>query len=558
MFFIVTSILFLHTLYIQYPIVFSDEAVYALHSKFLNNPRFTVSRPNILYFYVYHVTSWFGVNHLVVAKLFNSIFFGLALFPLYATARQFVSQRAACIFALIVVLSPVSSYSVYVMPESMYFFVFWILVYVAVVQLPRNLMSGGLNAGLVLAALSTIKPHGLILIAAVPIVLAGVYFQNPDEISVGTLVRANIFFFVAFVVGRLAINYIVRGNFVLSPFGSYYAGILTPSMEARRPLLPPGLWHSLRGHLSYLAILFWPAIVLAIWPSEASGARSRASTHYVALLSFSFVALALLMLMAAKFTADVTGLGAAERACRLHGRYYDFALSLLMLLFLAGTNTATRPPRWSRLLGAVLVGGTIAAAVAAYFTFINYCPNLVDFPEVACFARIRVGLALVISGAVGSAVCLATLSRTTARIAYLGFISTVALTTSAGVFVGQKLFIWSPPAPDLAAIAVRSLVPNQVDDGIVVVRVEDGRGYRAQFQLDSLAGQKILDRPVLSANDIPAGTKWALLLDPYTLNLPYSSMVRGPGFEFLQFAPGGIVAGGGANPESSATPAPQP
>src|ERR1700722_14009549 len=214
MFFIVTSILFLHTLYIQYPIVFSDEAVYALHSKFLNNPRFTVSRPNILYFYVYHVTSWFGVNHLVVAKLFNSIFFGLALFPLYATARQFVSQRAACIFALIVVLSPVSSYSVYVMPESMYFFVFWILVYVAVVQLPRNLMSGGLNAGLVLAALSTIKPHGLILIAAVPIVLAGVYFQNPDEISVGTLVRANIFFFVAFVVGRLAINYIVRGNFV--------------------------------------------------------------------------------------------------------------------------------------------------------------------------------------------------------------------------------------------------------------------------------------------------------------------------------------------------------
>jgi hypothetical protein len=101
-------------------------------------------------------------------------------------------------------------------------------------------------------------------------------------------------------------------------------------------------------------------------------------------------------------------------------------------------------------------------------------------------------------------------------------------------------------------------VPNQVDDGIVVVRVEDGRGYRAQFQLDSLAGQKILERPVLSANDIPAGTKWALLLDPYTLNLPYSSMVRGPGFEFLQFAPGGIVAGGGANPESSATPAPQP
>ncbi len=546
----ITSILFLRALYIQYPVEFSDEAHYALEAKFLNNPRFASTMPNILYFYLYHPTSWFGVNHLAAAKLFNAVFFGLSMFPLYGTARCFLSKPGAFIFSVLIVLSPISSYSVYVMPESMYFFVFWILVYVVVAQMPLKPVLGAISAGVTLAALSAIKPHAVVLVAAVPAVLLTLYFcRSEEEISLNQLVGAILSYFAALLVARLSINYMVRGDLLVSPFGSYYQQVFTPSMRPKHTLLSPRLWYSLRGHLSYLAVLFGPGLVFALWPS-ATPIRENRKKSYIALLSFSTLVFLMLIAMAAKYTADVTSDGGPTQACRLDGRYYNFALGMLVLLFLARTRIGSSVPRRTNLLRFVVVGVAVLAGVAACFAFADYCPNSVDFPEVVTFSMFRAGLALVILGSIGSAFCLAFFSTATARLVYLGFLGTLALTTSTAVFVGQILYASSPRDADLAGIAVRNLVPDQIDNGIVFARTQDARSYRALFQLYSLAEQKILDQPTLTANDIPPDRKWALLLDPYTLDLPYYAAVRGKGFEFVQLAPGAISVTGGSNGSS--------
>ncbi len=543
----ITSLLFLRALFVQYPVEFSDEAHYALEAKFLNNPRFATTMPNILYFYVYHPTSWFGVNHLAAAKLFNAIFFGLSMFPLYGTARCFLSKSGAFIFAVLIVLSPISSYSVYVMPESMYFFVFWILTYVVVVQIPRKPVLGGISAGVVLAALSAIKPHAVVLVATVPVVLLTVYFCRPkEEISVRHLAGAIASYFAALVVARLFINYMVRGDLFVSLFGSYSQQVFTASMRPKHLLLSRELWYSLRGHLSYLALLFWPAVAFAIWPSETAMGENRRKS-YIALLSFSTAAFLILVFMAAKYTADVTSDGGPTQACRLDGRYYNFAFGMLVLLFLARTSTGSVVPRRTNLLRIMLVGVSVIAGVAACFAFADYCPNLVDFPEVVTFSMFRAGLALVILGSVGSALCLAFCSTAAARLVYLGFLATLALTTSAAVFAGQILYASSPRDADMAGIAVRNMVPDEIDEGIVLTRTADARSYRVLFQLYSLSDRKLLDKPILTASDIPPDRRWALLLDPYTLDLPYYAAVRGKGFEFIQLAPGGIKVSGGSN-----------
>jgi hypothetical protein len=365
------------------------------------------------------------------------------------------------------------------------------------------------------------------------------------------LIRAILLYLAAFVIGRLIINYVVLGNFLVSLFGSYYAKTLTPSLKATVPLLPPGMWFSMSGHLSYLAVLFWPAIMLALWPSEVSSAPTRPDVHYVALLSFSFAALVLLIAIVAKYTADVTGTTSADLVCRLYGRYYNFVLGTLVLLFLARMSPSSAPPRWPKIFAAVVMVGAIASAAAAYFKFADYCPNLVDFPEVMVFSKFRSGFVLVILGSLGSATAVAFLARTTARLLYLSFIGTLAMVTSVAVFVGQVLFISPPPTCDLAAIAVRDLVPDQINDGMVLARDEDARSFCAMFQLYSLSEQRILDKAELTAADIPPGKKWALLLDPYILRLPYYSTLRGKDFQFVEFAPGGMVARDGARPESS-------
>jgi len=108
-----------------------------------------------------------------------------------------------------------------------------------------------------------------------------------------------------------------------------------------------------------------------------------------------------------------------------------------------------------------------------------------------------------------------------------------------------------PPEPDVAVIGIRNLVPgNEIDDGVILAKAEDGRAFRAMFQLYSLSERKILDKPVLTADDIPPGKKWALLLDHYEIDLPFYSEVRGRGFEFIQLTPGGIVGTEGAKLQS--------
>jgi phosphoglycerol transferase len=143
----IAALLFVRALYIQYPVILADEALYALHATFLNNPRFAVQLPNVLFFLIYHSASWFGGNHFAITKLLNAIVFALSLVPLYAIAREFLSNTGAYLFAVAVVLSPISSYTAYVMPEAMFFFAFWVLAYVVLVKLPANIIYGGVYLG---------------------------------------------------------------------------------------------------------------------------------------------------------------------------------------------------------------------------------------------------------------------------------------------------------------------------------------------------------------------------------------------------------------------------
>ena len=168
----VAGFLFLRALYVQYPVILADEELYSLHAKFLNNARFPIQMPNVLFFLVYHIASWFGQNHLTISKILNAGFFGLSILPLYGIAREFLSKMGAYLFAVAVVIAPVSSYSVYMMPEAMFFFGFWLLAYLLVVKLPANVIYGGIYVGFAVAALSAIKPHGLVVAATIPAMFA--------------------------------------------------------------------------------------------------------------------------------------------------------------------------------------------------------------------------------------------------------------------------------------------------------------------------------------------------------------------------------------------------
>jgi phosphoglycerol transferase len=543
----VAGFLFLRALYVQYPVVFADEELYALHAKYLYDPRFAVLMPNVFYFLVYHPASWFGASHLTIAKLFNAAFFGLALFPLYAIAAKFLSKTGAYVFSVFVLFSPVTSYSVYVMPEAMFFLVFWTLVYLVVVKLPSNLIRGGVYFGFTIAVLSTIKPHGLILFGALPVALAVLRQDSRDQISWSMLVKTAAGSMLAFIVGRFGIEYLACRDFAISLLGIIYSSAFSPPAGSTSWILW-GFWHLLRGHLASLGILFWPALLVVAWPSQTSNERQRETVSFGLLRGFSFAALGLILAMVVKASLDFTMLNEVQ-LCHLHGRYYDFLLPALVLLFLARTRRNTCP-RHATLFRIILIGGACVACALAYYALPTYCVNFVDFPDIRWIAMSTGHLALAMAGCIITAIALAFFKWNIARLVYCASLIMLGLMSSSQVFSDQILAISGPPSADLAAIAVRNLLGSNVDDGVVVAKPEDDHSYRALFQLYSLSQRLIIDRDTLTQSDLPKGVKWALLLDRYRVDIPYYARMRERDFDLILLSPIAVLASHGSVMES--------
>jgi phosphoglycerol transferase len=550
----VASFLFLRAIYIHYPVVMADEELYALHAKFLHNPRFPIQMPNILFFFVYHLASWFGENHLTVAKLLNATFFALSMIPLYMVAREFLSRTAAYLFSILVVISPISSYSVYVMPEAMFFFAFWVLTYVAVVALPSNLILGAWCLGLTLAALTATKPHGLVLIGLFPVLIAVRYFIDPDRISWDKVLKSGFGFCIAFAAGRFSIEYLAHGDLAVSLFGSFYRKVVwraprsTQTTRTHSPALSV-MWPCLRGHLAYLAVLFGPGLLFVAWPHSKGKDGQPQPARYTQLLSFSVAVLAILLAMVVKFSADNASADPTQ-LCRLHGRYYDFLLPTFVLLFLSRSRRENFPSCRSTVFKLAVIIGAVAASAFLYHSNSSYCVNFVDFPEIEWIASSEARICCAIAGCLLTAIALAFLDQTAARVVYCSVLVVLALMGTRQVFRDQIAQVAGPPSEDLAGIAVRNLVGDQIDDGMVFARSEDERSHRAMFQLYSLSMRRNLHASKISQKDIPSGVKWILTLDPYELDIPYYSRVRGRDFDLILLSSGALTAREGGELES--------
>ena len=150
------------------PFVMGDETHYALQAKYADqitpssaDPMIVTPLPNTLYLHLYRYAFAFGDNYLQVARLFNSFFFSLALFPIYAVARKVTSAPLAIATAAVSVVGPVSTYTLYFMPEALYFLGFWVFAWCLFEWLDSHPLRMALCGGLALGALSLVKPHAL-------------------------------------------------------------------------------------------------------------------------------------------------------------------------------------------------------------------------------------------------------------------------------------------------------------------------------------------------------------------------------------------------------------
>ena len=363
-----------------YPAVMDDEYAYSKFSRLLSFDRAVF--PDYLYYIIYRITSSCGDSFLNCARLFNILFFVSAAPFIYLIGSRVTGKKTALLITVLSLLGPANVYTTFFMPESMYFFAFWLLtrLFLGTSGKQQNpLHWSWMGAIYGLAAL--INPFAIFLLPAFACMF--VVFSRQSE-ERGAIKGFALFavFLAAAIVTKLGISFLLAGKTGLTAFGPQYLYTVTNRIAdpSRYLALARLILENLQGHLLAISLLFSVPFAQTLSAVRQSRQKNIGQDFCVHIRYYTVATLATLFVVAALIAASAVGTGPFETNGRLHMRFYYFALPLLLLVAvsrLSEDSAGTTARR--RVIFALPIGAAILYAIYTKLTF--YTPNFIDSPH---------------------------------------------------------------------------------------------------------------------------------------------------------------------------------
>lgn len=508
-----------------YPLVFMDEWSYSSFARL--QPLAEASVPSYLYLALFGLTNACGEAFLQCTRIGNAMLVVGAVPFFYLTGRRYCSAPLAAALSLLAVLAPFNSYTVYFMPEAMYFFGFSVFSWavLALHEQRPDLLTAALG-GALLGALSLIKVHALFL---TPALLAFIWYcgwRRKGWRALLLLVPASSAIGISCLLAvKLALGYALAGKAGLSLLGSFYGGHASNSSGLAH-LLPVLLaaWQSLRGHLLGLVLMY--ALPLAALLTLAfSPAQRRALPGGARLSLFTVLMLGAALAMTAAYTGSIASAAAGEGE-RLHLRYYDFVFPLI-LLSSAALLAAPDGRRSARLLVAVPLAA--ALLLAQLWLPAHFHPSFIDGPELSQPMRWVGWLHLP----------LLALWVIRPKLSLLGFLLVLTpINCVVGELQTRTILSRAEQASpyDLAGrYAHQTLTPAQ-RASLSVAGAEVPGLYRAMFHVDQrdVGMVRLQAGAPLDLTQAPGDSDWLLVVGEHALPEQLTVHGRGPGYTLLR------------------------
>lgn len=497
------------------PGVFADEWYYSKMARLM--PLSEATLPSWLYLLVFGASSSCGPGFLDCARAGNILFHVGAAPFLYLVARRAMPPMLACAVALLALLLPLNLYASFFMPESMYFFGFAVLAWVALGGLAWRAPLHALAAGAVLGLMSLVKVHAVFLLPALCLYL--VYASRVRAAGGPWIARglgcAALALATAALV-KLLLGWLLAGEAGLTLFGAFYgAGADSASQRSLLSRLYP-ISVSARGHaMALTALLAIPvaALLHALFQRDTW----RADNPRGPLVVFTVLALGSALGLAVLYTASIAHEGPME-GLRLHSRYYSFALPLLLIAGAAATRAEEKPPAGRSALAPALTVMVLAVLLAAAWVRLSgFDPRITDSPEYTALLKhegpvfwLFVVQALLLAlwlryrrvaawGALLVALPLALFATDREVDTYLGHLKAAS------------------PA-DRAGLAARDLIPPAERSATMIV-ANGADLFRTQFHID-YPEMTLLDMPdgaPIEAYRLPSQARWLVAVGRHPL-----------------------------------------
>ncbi|MFC0166884.1 DUF7024 domain-containing protein [Pseudoduganella danionis] len=508
-----------------YPLIFMDEWSYSSFARL--QPLAQASVPSYLYLALFGLSSACGDAFLQCTRIGNALLVVAAVPFLYLTGRRYCSAPLAATLALLAVLAPFNSYTVYFMPEATYFFGFSVLSWAVLARHGQwpDLAVAALG-GALLGALSLVKVHALFL---TPALLAFIWYcgwRRTGWRALPLLLPASTVITVACLLAvKLTLGYLLAGPAGLSLLGSFYGGHANNSSGLAH-LLPvlAAAWQSLQGHVLGLILMY--AVPVAALLTLACSRQQRQAVPGAAKLSlYTVLMLGAALAMTVAYTGSIASAAPGEGE-RMHLRYYDFVFPLI-LLSSAGLLAVPDTRRAVRLAWAVPLA--LGLLLAQLWLPAHFHPSFIDGPELSLPMRWLGWLQLP----------LLAMWVWRPRQALLGFLLVLTpLTCVVGELQTRNILSRAEqPSPyDLAGRYAHQTLSPQQRASLSIAGAEVPGIYRAMFHVDQADVGMVRLQPgaPLELTQAPGDSDWLLVVGEHAIPPQLSVFGQGPGYTLLR------------------------
>ncbi|TIS50598.1 hypothetical protein [Mesorhizobium sp.] len=247
----------------------------------------------------------------------------------------------------------------------------------------RSRYSHFVYVAIVFALTSLIKPHSLFFLPGVVLYFAHLIRQRSEQAWVGRWLWISTIFVSVAIATKMALGFAFAGRAGITLFGATYGSIASGAAAdmGRYVDLVKLTGVSLAGHFLALSILFGTPLAAVLFNLRKVLSRNEAENTSVSIALYALAIFSTLVPVVALFSASVANAGPYETPFRLHMRYYNFALPLLLI---ASASQMLSKERSNVNFESAMIAAPIAAAAiyAGTATLNPYIPSIIDNPEV--------------------------------------------------------------------------------------------------------------------------------------------------------------------------------
>ena len=361
------------------PSIMQDEYIYTSQAK--NLPFAEQFYSNYIFSFVMGLTNYCGNEFYVCTKSINSVFFLATILFTFLIASRFLTFRWSIFAASVTALSPIAIPVSYFMPETMYFTMMTVTIWVTLLVSRKDNWLLWIVSGLSLGAAALVKPHAIFMLPAF-VVFSLIFAYKKSDGSWLKGLRAGATVVAGFMITKLGLGFAFAGTEGLKLFGGYGSPVdaLTGAAAAQEVsvvgdaaarsglevLISVASVH-LITHTAVVLLLAGIPLILSLRVSY-SIVKTKQPIGEVSSL-FILVALITVSMIGvvALFEAYVSASG-DDHSDRLILRYYEFLIPqfVVMGLLLPRFTDSKRLFR--------IIQGSIIVAASMFFT-ISYPPT---------------------------------------------------------------------------------------------------------------------------------------------------------------------------------------